>query len=43
MGSILEIRSSGLGSAARHIKRHSKVRVPKVSRYVKKVKKRKKK
>jgi hypothetical protein len=34
--SILDFRSTGLGSAVREVKRHSKIKVPKVSRYVKK-------
>ena len=38
MGSILAVRSIGLGSAVRTIKHHSKVKVPKVSHYVKKAK-----
>lgn len=38
MGSILSVRSSGLGSATRELKRHSKVKVPKVSHGVRKVK-----
>lgn len=37
MGSILDIKSTGLGSAARKIKHH-KVRVPKVSHGVRKLK-----
>jgi hypothetical protein len=40
VGSILEVRSTGLGGAVREIKRHSKVKVPKVSHGVKKLKKR---
>jgi hypothetical protein len=36
--SITNVRSSGLGSAVHEIKRHSKVKVPKVSKYVKKIK-----
>jgi len=38
MGSILSVRSTGLGSATREIKRHSRVKVPKVSHTVRKVK-----
>ena len=38
VGSILSVRSSGLGSATRELKRHSKVKVPKVSHTVRKVK-----
>jgi len=38
VGSILSVRSSGLGSATRELKRHSKVKVPKVSHGVRKVK-----
>jgi len=38
VGSILDVRSTGLGSAVREIKRHSKIKVPKVSHYVKKAK-----
>ena len=38
MGSILSVRSTGLGSATRELKRHSKVKVPKVSHTVRKVK-----
>lgn len=38
VGSILSVRSSGLGSATRELKRHSRVKVPKVSHTVRKVK-----
>jgi hypothetical protein len=38
VGSILDVRSSGLGSATREVKRHSRVKVPKVSHTVRKVK-----
>jgi hypothetical protein len=38
MGSILSVRSTGLGSASRELKRHSRVKVPKVSHTVRKVK-----
>jgi len=38
VGSILEVRSTGLGSATREVKRHSRVKVPKVSHAVRKVK-----
>lgn len=38
MGSIYEVRSTGLGGATREIKRHSKVKVPKVSHKLSKVK-----
>lgn len=40
MGSIADVKSSGLGSAVKEIKRHSNVKVPKVSHGVKKLKKR---
>ena len=38
MGSILSVRSIGLGGATRELKRHSKIKVTKVSHTVKKVK-----
>lgn len=38
MGSILDVRSTGLGSVVHEIKRHSKVKVPKVSHGVRKIK-----
>ena len=38
MGSILDVKSTGLGSATREVKRHSRVKVPKVSHTVRKVK-----
>lgn len=38
MRSILDVRSTGLGSAVREIKRHSKIKVPKVSHGVRKLK-----
>jgi hypothetical protein len=38
VGSILDVKSTGLGSAVREVKRHSKVKVHKVSHGVKKIK-----
>ena len=37
MGSILEVKHTGLGGAAKEIKRHSKIKVTKVSHIVRKV------
>ena len=38
MGSILEVRSTGLGGAVHEVKWNSRIKVPKVSRTVRKVK-----
>jgi hypothetical protein len=39
MGSILDVKSTGLGGVVHEIKKHSKVKVPKVSKYIKKAEK----
>jgi hypothetical protein len=37
VGSILDVRSTGLGRSAHEVKRHSRVKVHKVSHIVKKI------